>query len=73
MLQLPSRLQALLHADLHIRGVGKTAALGLSGAGATIGIATVSPTIAGGIGFAGALYFVGTTLGSCKAIVRQEI
>lgn len=51
-----------LHADLHLRDVGKTAALGLSGAGATIGIATVSPTIAGGIGFAGALYFVGTTL-----------
>lgn len=51
-----------LHTDISLKGSAKTSVLGVSAAGAAFSIAGVSPTIAGVVGFAGALYFVGSTM-----------
>lgn len=51
-----------LHTDISWKGAFKTAVYGVSGAGAAFSIAGVGPTAAGIIGFAGAMYFVGTTV-----------
>lgn len=51
-----------LHTDISWKGAFKTAVYGVSGAGAAFSIAGVGPTAAGVIGFAGAMYFVGTTM-----------
>lgn len=51
-----------LHADVSFKGLAKTSVLGLSTAGAAFSIAGVGPNVAGAVGLAGALYFVGTTM-----------
>lgn len=51
-----------LQADVSWNTAGKTAVFGLSAAGAAFSIAGIGPTAAGVVGFAGALYFVGTSL-----------
>jgi len=47
---------------LNFKATVKTSAFGLSAAGAAFGVAGLSLTTSGVVGFAGALYFVGTTL-----------
>lgn len=51
-----------LHTDISWKGAFKTAVYGVSGAGAAFSIAGVGPTAAGLVGFAGAMYFVGSTV-----------
>lgn len=51
-----------LHSDVSLKGAAKTSIFGLSTAGAAFSIAGVSPSLAGIVGFAGALYFVGSTM-----------
>jgi len=51
-----------LHSDISLKGAAKTSVFGLSTAGAAFSIAGASPSIAGIVGFAGALYFVGSTM-----------
>lgn len=62
-----------LHTDMTVKGIGQTAALGLSGASAALGVAGAAPTIVGAVGLAGALYFVGTTLAAgAKALSGKK-
>ena len=51
-----------LRTDITPSGAIKTTLFGLSATGATLGLAGASPTLAGAVGVAGALYFVGATV-----------
>lgn len=51
-----------MRSEVTVKGALKSGAFALSTAGAGFGIATVSPSIGGAVGLAGAMYFVGNTI-----------
>jgi hypothetical protein len=62
-----------LHTDVGLKDAFKAAVFGVSGAGAAFSIAGAGPTAAGIVGFAGAMYFVGTTMVSgAKALSGKK-